>query len=560
MSAETALPTAGRDRTGTREPQTLWYVLLALILALGLLLRLKGIHNPLLDHPGWRQGDTAAIARNFATLDFNLFHPQVDYNGPPPNYVELELQIVPFLAALLYKLFGIHEIFGRLIALALSLANVVLLAYFARRLFRSEYAGLTAGCLFAIYPGSLYYGRTFLPDTAMVCLATAALYASFVWILDLCNDRETGSLGVRIPGEIGWKFWLSAALTALAILAKPMAALILAPIIALAIWQVGWRGALLRPAFWGFLALAIVPYLAYDAYLRSIAEWHWASGISAKHVVPEFVAAFVTFGAFGHKVGQFNDAIAMLHRTMLGPIGFALLILAIVVPLGAEARVLVASYFLALLAYTFVVVTVERVDYYLYLWLPLAALWSGGLVARIAESLEPGLFLNRSMFALAGVVLAFMIFLDRAAVHEYYQRKPAVYRAARALDAALPPGILVVMAHYDPSVLYYINRKGWEEDPALWTPFDEQSAIRKGARAFISIEDRKMRQNLDLCHWLERFPVINPSGGWPVYVTDPANVNAGAEARWQAFRKLELAGRAKPCPPNRRLVFNHIAN
>ena len=76
--------------------------------------------------------------------------------------------------------------------------------------------------------------------------------------------------------------------------------------------------------------------------------------------------------------------------------------------------------------------------------------------------------------------------LSRAAVHDYYDYKPNVYRAAKALDASLPPGILVVMAHYDPSLLYYINRKGWEEDPYLWTPFDEQSAIRKGARYFIA--------------------------------------------------------------------------
>ena len=40
-------------------------------------------------------------------------YPQTTYNGPPPNYVELELQIVPFLAASLYKVFGVREIFGR---------------------------------------------------------------------------------------------------------------------------------------------------------------------------------------------------------------------------------------------------------------------------------------------------------------------------------------------------------------------------------------------------------------------------------------------------------------
>ena len=53
----------------------------------------------MLDHPGWRQGDTAA-SRATLRLQFNIMFPQTTYNGPPPNYVELELQIVPFLAAI----------------------------------------------------------------------------------------------------------------------------------------------------------------------------------------------------------------------------------------------------------------------------------------------------------------------------------------------------------------------------------------------------------------------------------------------------------------------------
>jgi hypothetical protein len=76
-----------------------WWVAVVVCCAVGLVLRLHGIHAPLLDHPGWRQGDTAAIARNFALIRYNIFFPQVEYNGAPPNYVELELQIVPFLAA-----------------------------------------------------------------------------------------------------------------------------------------------------------------------------------------------------------------------------------------------------------------------------------------------------------------------------------------------------------------------------------------------------------------------------------------------------------------------------
>ncbi|MFY9738051.1 MAG: hypothetical protein WAK11_03265, partial [Candidatus Cybelea sp.] len=80
-----------------------WIAGLLGVLTIALALRLYGIGNPIMDHPGWRQGDTAAIARNFAQRKFDIMYPQTTYNGPPPNYVELELQIVPFLAASLYK-------------------------------------------------------------------------------------------------------------------------------------------------------------------------------------------------------------------------------------------------------------------------------------------------------------------------------------------------------------------------------------------------------------------------------------------------------------------------
>jgi hypothetical protein len=527
----------GPGRSGARPPASVWALVAILLLALAL--RLKGIHDPILDHPGWRQGDTAAIARNFATLDYNPLHPQTDYDGPPPNYVELELQIVPFVAATLYKIFGVHEIFGRLISLGFSLLNVALLYAFAGWLFgrpgrRNEVAGLGAALTFALYPGSIYYGRTFMPDTAMVCLATAAVYAAARWIVD---DGGTWGSRLRTAGIV----------TALAILAKPVAAVVLVPIFAALLARGGPR-VLLRPATWAFAALALAPYLAYDAYLRSIAEWHWASAIASKHVVPELRAAFTSPAALGAKFGLFGNALGMLGSTMLGPAGLALLVLALVTPVRARSRAILWGWLGGAVLYAFVVVTVEKVDYYLYLVLPLAALWSGGLAARVADFVaeRPG---ARVLAAIAGcATLAAIGWTGHVALRPYYRYNPDVYRRAVALDARLAPGALVVMAHYDPSVLYYIRRKGWEEDPSLWTPFDEESAIRKGARYFIAIEDRRLRRNVELCHWLERFPLLDPNAAWPVYVTDPARVLPGAEARWKAFRKLEAAGASQPCP------------
>ncbi len=187
--------------------------------------------------------------------------------------------------------------------------------------------------------------------------------------------------------------------------------------------------------------------------------------------------------------------------------------------------------------------------------LPLAALWTGLATAR-ATALLPERVAVRRIAALVAIVLVAIVAIDgRRRVAHYYAYSRQVYRYAKALDATLPAGTLVVMGHYDPSVLYYINRKGWEEDPYLWTPFDEESAIRKGARYFIAIESNRLHRNVELDAWLQRFPIENPNGAWPLYVTDNAKMLPGAEARWREFRRREKAGElpktaAPPVPPS----------
>lgn len=498
-----------------------------LVFAIALILRLHGIHDPILDHPGWRQGDTAAIARNFATLDGNIFHPQTDYNGPPPNYVELELQIVPFLAAMLYKIFGVHEVFGRLISIAFSLGTVAVVGAFARFLFRSEIAGLIAALTLAIAPGSVYYGRTFMPDTTMAFFLSASLFATARWLFT--DDR---------PERERRRFWSAAVLAALAVLAKPVAALALVPMIAMLIERRGIRRFLLMPSTYALVACAVVPYLAYDRGVSLIAEWHWASGITRLHVVPSLEAAFRSPELFRAKGRMLRRVLTMLPNTMLGG-GITLLAIGGLVPaLSARSRTLLWAWLAAALAYAFVVVTVEKVDYYLYPFVPLAALLVGGLAAFVAGRLPTRR--ARILGAIATGSLALLLAFDgRRAVAPYYRYNPAVYRAAHELDRTLPPGALVVMGHYDPSVLYTIGRKGWEEDPYGWTPFDEQSAIRKGARFYIDIEHNRLVKNVELNAWMQRFPQRPHAGPWALYETDPTKLVPGAEARWRTFRRRE---------------------
>jgi hypothetical protein len=500
--------------------------MVALVVA-GLLLRLRGFHNPILDHPGWRQGDTAAIARNFATLKFNILYPQADYDGPPPNYVELELQIVPFLAACAYKLVGIHEGIGRLISIAFGLGTIVVTGLFARWLFRSATAGIAAAAIFTALPGSIYYSRTFMPDTTMVFFMTAAIYACVRWIW---SDP---------PGE--WRgFAAPSLLLALALLAKPVALVALIPIGAAAVARFGWRGTLVRPQTYALLAVALVPLIAYDRFVNAHAEWHWASGITQKHVLPGLESAASSAGGFARKLSYVAIAIRLLARTMLGPFGLAFLVAGFAFPYRRREGSVVYGWLGGALVYIYVVVSVERVDYYMYSLLPLAAIVGGNLVLRMWLAAR---CLKRWQLAVAAAALLYvvMISVDRRLVAPYYVYSKANYRAARTLDATLEPHALIVMGHYDPSIMYYINRKGWEEDPYLWTPFDEQSAIRKGARYFIAVENRRLTHNLELDAWLARFPV-DEHARWPVYETDYAKMVPGAEAKWRAFRRAERAG------------------
>jgi 4-amino-4-deoxy-L-arabinose transferase-like glycosyltransferase len=502
-----------------------------------LALRLYGIHNPLLDHPGWRQGDTAAIARNFTRLQFDILRPQTMYDGPPPNYVELELQIVPFMAGALYKVFGIHEVFGRLIGMAFSLATVVTIAYFARWLFGGAIAGLLAAFFYAVFPGSVYYGRTFMPDAAMVFFLTAALYACARYLVE--DER----LSAR---RLAWP----TVLLTLAYLAKPVAILALAPVAGML-----WERLRARRAFSVLpcVVLIVVPLLIlwlYDRRVAAYAEWHWTSGITRLHVLPALLTAFERAGAFAAKASQWVGALGMLPGTMLGKAAFVMSIASFVaLPwLTARSKALLWGWLAGGLAYAYVVVTVERVDYYLYPLLPLCAVAIGGALARYASAVSRADAAPAARYALLALVPAVAIAVlvqSRAAVAAYYRYDKQVYRNAAALNAALPKDAIVVIGHYGPNVQYYIDRFGWEEDPAVWTPFDEESAIRKGARYFISIEDRRMRANSDLCVWLQRFPLRTDLAPWPVYQTDPAMASLAGGALWRTYRRARRAGTSR---------------
>jgi len=500
-----------------------WSVGLALIMLLGLALRVYHLHNPILDHPAWRQGDEAAIARNFFELRNNIFYPQTDYDGPPPNYVELELQIVPYAAAQLYRFFGVHEIFARLLVIAFSIGTIPLVYLLGSELY-SRRAGFIAALLFAIAPGAVYYGRAIIPESDMLFFSVGALG---------CWWRFMGS---RRAAD----FCLASAFAALAVLAKPPAVLILAPM--LAAWFVrarqkygseenaskenGPKGPLLqerlsRLAPVALIVISCAPAWLYFGHLHRIAEWHWATGISARHVVPTLVAELTSPARALAGVASTLALIRMLTTTILGPVIFGLMLVCAFVqgPPDGLARgrsAFFGAWLSALIVYAFVVVTVERVDYYLMPFVPFAVLYVGGGLDHLLQLVAPQGIERRTTLAL-GVALFFTVYSGMLEIHPYYTWSRAVFSAAYEVRGTLEPGTLIVMGHYDPSVLYTIGHRGWEEDPMLWTAPDMTSAMSKGARYFVAVEVPRLRANRELYAFLQRYERVPVRSGWQVY-------------------------------------------
>src|ERR1019366_5514197 len=186
--------------------------------------------------------------------------------------------------------------------------------------------------------------------TAMVFFLTAAVYACarYFW------DEDPNSWRGLIPAAL---------LLMLAFLAKPVAVVAIVPVAASALARYGWRATLTRPQTYVLLAIAFGPLAAYGAFVNAHAEWHWASGITQKHVLPALRAAFTSPQAFRAKLTAMGIVLQMLVRTMLGPFGFAFLVAGFAVEFRRREGAVLYGWLAAALVYVYVVVTVERVDY-----------------------------------------------------------------------------------------------------------------------------------------------------------------------------------------------------
>ena len=445
-----------------------------LVLLLAAALRLLYIDAPLLDAHRWRQVDTAFMARAFYEGVINPFRPEAVWGGAH-GLVESEFPLLPAIVAVLYKLVGPAETWGRLVVVAFSVGAVALTYWLARRLFDRAASGLAAATLMACSPSAVFYGRAFMPDTLMIFFSLAAVIGFLAY-------SETGRGGVLAWGSVA---------LGLAILVKLPGILVLAPIAWIA-WARHRRAALRD----GKLVLALlVPCavgVAWYVYAYSIyRETGLTFGIvgTTKRTCPTsgpgpWPTAFSKWSSIELLTSQrfYETLFTRLYFLHLTPPGFVLAVIGVLLSRRLPALRTVDAWLLAVLAFIFVAGEGHMGhDYYQLPLVPICAVYFGAAAwpvfdrEWIASAVRPA---ASARWLVGGIVftLAILCFWQSGVIERHFRPDALdtrLWRAGQEIDGVTEDNsLLVVVDDYgvnSPMLLYFAHARGWSLDAATAT-------------------------------------------------------------------------------------------
>lgn len=427
------------------------YLLLIFIFVFSI--RLICISNPPLDMSSWRQVDTDSIARNFLRLRFNIFYPQLNYDGPPPNYVQLEFQVTTFIISLLYRTFGISPILGRAVPIAFFTASCWFL-YRLVRIYSGTGTAAAATLLYGIFPINVVYSRNIMPDSALMCFTIGAMY--YFARYDIC-------------GGIGY-YILSAVFTALAVLTKPPAALIGVPMIYIAVRKKG-RGVFRDWKLMLFPLVTLgVPYIYFMLQGRA-AEQKFVEGIGGSLILPNFLKAVFRHDSLAYLFHQFGSVTVTVPGLILFGIGL--------LTKPAEGESFYYAWLCACVMHIAFIDAVIHLDYYLMFVTPVFAIFA----ARACD-----MFVVRHR-ALPAFLLVFLICLYSAAfAGSAYRVQHRYIELGRYVAEHTDADDLIIIDRPSPELFYTSDRKGWRLYGSLLTSENIERLASEGADYFVPSE------------------------------------------------------------------------
>lgn len=507
-------------------------VLFLLIIAAAIFVRSYDIFRPI-DHSSWREADVGSIARNYALESMNPLYPRIDWRGQTDGRVESEFPILPYLIAITYKIFGLHDYFGRIWAFVFSIVTLWFYFKLVRYLLPVQGA-IAALAFFALNPLIIEFSTAIQPEVAVLCFYIAAVYFFERWI-------EQRSMSRFLPAAL---------MTGMAILAK-LSAAHLGLFFLLVLLRQDGLATVRRLQNMLFAVISLTPAILWYIHARRIYKATGNSlGISNEYhwVGPDFFTNRYFIEGILHNEFAYVWGIAGL---LIGfyVIGFY------AIARGFGDRPVLHSLFWLAACFAFYILaartTADDWAYYYHIFSvpPAGVLFGFGiakLVEDIKDSWESGLVSSKSirnkqrfvlLFLLFGFALGSLLMFQAKHIRDLFQERSQPdenYICAMQIKPVLAPNQLILASGgkchdsdgfptaYNASYMFYwLDRKGFNICIEEQTPENLLKFSEMGARYFVA-EKPALNQIEGFESLVRReFPVLKECGGVIVFDLSP---------------------------------------
>lgn len=467
---------------------------LSVIFGLSFLLRTYRLDNPVADWHSWRQSDTAAVARSFATEEFNILYPKAhnyfkqspgDLSNPNRYFLN-EFPLYNAMVAIIYKLYGVKEVYARLVSIFASSLTVIFLYLLVKKYQSKFVAGLSA-LFYAILPYNIYYGRVIMPDPTYILFSVLALYLVTLWL-----EKESIILAI-----------LAGICLALAMLVKPYAIFLGLPVAYLILRK--WRlKAVKKVSFYLFGFLALIPFILWRIHINRHPEGMFGSEwlINATNI--RFKGSFFRWIIFDR-----------MNRLIFATGGFVLFWLGLIAQRTKKEGLFFLSWLIAIALYIayFAMGNVTH-DYYQIPLVPIGCIYmaKGFEFLWTLEQDQIGRMINKS---LAVIFVLLMLAFGWYEVRGYFNiNRWEIVKAGKRIDELTPKEAKVIAPYdRDPAFLYQTNRNGWS---GLRNLQELKEDINEGATYYVSVNfdelTHKLINNCQVVEKTQEYVIINLQG------------------------------------------------
>lgn len=151
-------------------------------------IRIITIQSPAIDRTAWKEIDYIMISENYYRHGYEFLRPEISWPAEEPRVTAMEFPLVPYLAAMLYPLFGINAFSVRLAPL---LFYLLLMAYMFKLVKREAGTTPALGSAFfaGIFPLFSPFRNTLFSEPAMIFFSVFSMYYFAQWA-DSGKKRE----------------------------------------------------------------------------------------------------------------------------------------------------------------------------------------------------------------------------------------------------------------------------------------------------------------------------------------------------------------------------------